>query len=81
MHNQAFTGGNVQSKLEFLTKAFVNNASFNQLENNSIQISKIFEWYSVDFDDIKSFLNKYSNAPVGDASISFKNYDWTLNGE
>lgn len=43
-------------------------------------LSKIFDWYKVDFGDIFTFINKYSTIKVNkNTAIVYKEYDWSLN--
>lgn len=78
--NKAFTAENLNDLLEKQTRSFINDQSYNQISSNSIQISKIFEWYQDDFDQLIHFLNKYSQIEIkSSAKISYKQYDWGLN--
>ena len=83
LHNKAFTKDNLESKLETLTKAFVNNSSMNELSADAVKVSKIFDWYGVDFKTdgtLIDWLNKYSNTSINsDAKVSYKSYNWNLN--
>lgn len=76
----AFTGKNVNSELNRITKAFI-NSSANQISGSSMSISKIFEWYAEDFGNITEYINKYSSTKVSSgADVSYIDYDWALNG-
>ncbi len=78
--NRAWTAKNMEANFEKQTKAFVNSSSFNQIGGSSATVSKIFEWYAVDFGDLITFLNKYSSTKLdAGASISYKDYNWSLN--
>ncbi len=78
--NRAWTASNLNSYFEKQTKAFVNNTTFNKIDKNKVQLSKIFEWYRGDFGNLIAFLNKYSNTKIDSgADISFIEYDWNLN--
>lgn len=81
--NKAWTEDNVQRYLSQQTKAFINNATENQLSAKSIQVSQIFNWYADDFggkDKIVSYFQKYSKTEIKDnAKVSFKEYNWELN--
>lgn len=82
VHNQAWTETNLEFNLTKLTKEFVNNPKANTINNKSVALSKIFEWYKSDFDDLIGFLNKYSAVPVDkNASVTFQDYDWDLNSK
>ncbi len=80
--NKAFTESNLISLLDIQTKAFVNNPSLNTLEENSIVVSKIFDWYGKDFGNVAAFISKYAASKVSPtATVSFNEYDWSLNGK
>lgn len=79
--NYAFTAENVNSKLNALTKSFI-NSNANDLSVNSISISKIFDWYKADFGNVIDYLNNYVNTKIdGGAKVNFMEYDWSLNGK
>ena len=79
--NYAFTARNVNSKMEALTKAFINSSS-NKITADKITISKIFDWYGSDFGDLIPYINKYSDVQVNaNAKVEYMDYDWSLNGK
>ena len=78
--NHAYTAENLDATLESRTKAFVNDKKYNTLSSSKAQVSKIFDWYGVDFGDLKKFLNKYSATPLkSTATVVFQEYNWDLN--
>ncbi len=78
--NRAWTEGNLNSYLEKQTKAFINDPSQNTISADAVEISKIFEWYSADFGNIITYLNKYSNVKIKPgAKVTYKDYNWSLN--
>ena len=78
--NQAWTESNLNQLLDKKAKAFINNTKYNSITKNSIEVSKIFEWYAVDFDNLINYLNQYASLTINqNAKISFKEYDWALN--
>jgi hypothetical protein len=78
--NEAFTAQQLESQLQKLTIAFVNNPTYNTLSSSAISISKIFEWYAADFGALVPYLNRYAKIKIkSDASISYREYDWSLN--
>ncbi len=78
--NRAWTAANLEKNLEQQTKAFINNAKYNQIAADEAQVSKIFEWYAVDFGNVAEFLNKYSKTKINSgARIKYAEYDWALN--
>lgn len=82
--NRAWTEDNLQRYLTKQTKAFLANSSQNTLEADKVKLSKIFDWYKVDFgtsnEKIIQFINKYSSTTVNEnATVSYNEYDWSLN--
>lgn len=80
LYNRAFTAKNVQTALEQRTRQFV-RSSANDLAEQKIKISKIFDWYKSDFGDLTAFLNKYGTVKIATgAAVEYVEYDWKLNG-
>jgi hypothetical protein len=81
--NEAFTGDNLDDQLNRAAKNFVNDPSKNQIMAEKILVSKIFDWYQGDFSrngTVIDFLNQYSSIKIQPtATISYLNYDWSLN--
>jgi len=81
--NQAFTSPNLDKQLTDVTKAFLNDSTKNNLSQNSLKLSKIFQWFAKDFKENGSlidFLNQYSKTKISvKAKKDFKNYNWNLN--
>jgi len=84
--NKAWTEHNLERALTAQTKAFLANKEQNTLQENDIIISKIFDWYKADFGSsnqgIIKFINTYSNKEIDlNATVSFNEYDWSLNSK
>lgn len=84
LHHQAFTASNIEEKLEELTSAFINDTKFNSIRKDQAELSKIFKWYSSDFEDdagsLIEFINKYAKEKMNsNTKISYKDYNWSLN--
>jgi len=78
--NKAFTEQNLEGLLESRTKQFVNDDAYNSLTRDHVVVSKIFEWYAVDFGNIATFLSKYAQDTIDSgAKIIYKEYNWGLN--
>jgi hypothetical protein len=81
--NQAYTSENLEHQLDLAAKLFVNDTSKNFISKNSVEISKIFDWFSSDFKkygSIIDFLNRYSTIKIdSNAKIKYKSYNWNLN--
>lgn len=84
--NKAWNEHNLERALTTQTKAFLANKEQNTLQENDIIISKIFDWYKADFgasnQGIIEFINTYSNKEIDlNATVSFNEYDWSLNSK
>ncbi len=78
--NRAYTAENLEASLEARTRAFINDKNFNNLTSSRAQVSKVFDWYSADFGDLKKFLTQYSETKLkGSAAVVFNDYNWDLN--
>lgn len=82
--NTAYTADNVNSMMNKMAKAFINDASKNSLTAKKIKISKIFEWYKEDFtkggESLIDYINKYSDVTIAPgAKIEYLEYNWSLN--
>lgn len=81
--NRAFTATNVNKELDALAHRFINDKTRNTITENSIEVSKIFQWFGKDFKtegSLIDYLNKYSDITIKrGAKKSFKKYDWSLN--
>jgi len=78
--NKAFTEENMEEVLTEQTKSFINDDAKNLVSKKSVTISSIFEWYRIDFGDVRSFYNQYAKSiiPSG-AKIGYLPYSWELN--
>jgi hypothetical protein len=84
LHNEAFTGDNVNEKLEILTTQFINDPKKNTLEGEQVKLSQVFSRFSADFTErsgsIITYINKYINPKIkDDIRIEFLGYDWSIN--
>ena len=79
LSNTAFTEANINDLLNTRTKNFI-NSSANTITASKIRISKIFDWYKADFEDVPAFINKYSTIKtITNTGIEFNEYNWNLN--
>jgi hypothetical protein len=82
--NKAYDAKTLDNDLTRMTKIFINDLSANIIKEKKIQISKIFEWYAIDFKSknqtLIDFINKYSKVQVNqNAKIEYLTYNWNLN--
>ena len=83
LSNEAFIDTKLEKQLDVAAKAFVNDKTKNTIKKESVEISKIFDWFSGDFKSngsIVDYLNQYSTIKISKkAKIKFKEYNWSLN--
>ena len=88
--SEPYRGDTLDRQLDHSARAFINNPQRNYLEDNTLYISKIFKWFSKDFDnDVIGFLIKYAKedlkkeleAKRSKIKIKYLDYDWSLNGK
>jgi hypothetical protein len=83
LRNEAFTADRLDAQLNSQAEIFINDNSKNSVSANSAEISKIFDWYGMDFKPLPiiEVINKYAKTKMSNkGKITFKTYDWTLNG-
>ena len=83
LQNKAFVASKLNSQLTQATTEFLSDTSKNTLSKNSLELSKIFQWFAKDFKQHGSlidFLNQYTKTGISNnAKIKFKAYNWNLN--
>ena len=90
LRSEPFYGDRLDQQLDDATRSFINNPNSYRLEGHTLYVSRIFKWFSEDFnDDALSFFRMYAtgelkrNLNTGSAKIQVKylKYDWSLNGK
>lgn len=81
--NEAFIASNLETQLTEVTKGFLADPERNNISENDIKISQIFQWFSKDFKGdggLINFLNQYTSVEISEkAKKTFKDYNWSLN--
>lgn len=81
--NKAWTAYNIQQYYDQVTRAFINNTTYNTLGANALEVSKIFDWYASDFggaNNVATYIQNYTTTTIApNATVTFKNYNWALN--
>lgn len=87
--HEPFSGSRLADQLDSATRQFINNPSFNRIENGKLYVSRIFKWFSEDFDDdVIGFFERYAEGELKHAlmanrstlKVKYLDYDWSLNG-
>jgi len=84
LQNTAFMATNINTLMNKGATQFVNSDKNDLLDSLNPKLSKIFDWYESDFTDtgvsLIEYINKYAVEPIdGNASLSYKDYNWSLN--
>jgi hypothetical protein len=86
--SQPYLGSTLDLQLDDSTRAFVNDPKSNYFISNALHVSKIFKWFSEDFNnDIIGFFLKYAKddfkkeleSKRKEIKIKYLHYDWSLN--
>ena len=85
LRNEAYTADRLNTQLDDQGRDFLNDPTKNEVTEKSAEISKILSWYGGDFTKtmpMVDWINKYANKKMSkDGSISYKTYNWELNGK
>ena len=78
--NEAYTAAKINEQLETAANEFINSDK-NDISANNPKLSKIFDFYTKDFEpDVIAYVNKFSKVKISPStSFTFKEYDWNLN--
>lgn len=83
LRNEAYSTDKLDKQLDDQAKAFLSDKTRNIVSANELKLSKILDWYSMDFpkgEKFIEFLNKYSPVQINkSAKITYLDYDWSLN--
>jgi hypothetical protein len=85
LNNRAFFPQSLDKVLDTLTRQFLSDSSQNKITPESVELSKIFEWYAEDFTSngstVIAFLNRFGMGVKPDASVTYLTYNWGLNSK
>ena len=75
----------IEQQLKKLGRTFINDTRFNTLTEKKVEVSRIFEWYAVDFASsgtIGDYLRSQTTVQWPErVKIAYKPYDWSLNAQ
>jgi hypothetical protein len=88
----AYTGKDVQTKLEEETRKYINSERGTRIDfaENTLYLSKLFDWFSGDFESksgsVMNFLKPYLEEKTSvflerGPKIDYIHYDWSLNAQ
>jgi hypothetical protein len=90
LRSEPYTADRLDQQLDDATRSFINNPDSYRLDGQNLYVSRIFKWFSEDFnDDALSFFRQYANEGLNrnlytysaKIQIKYLDYDWSLNGK
>jgi len=87
---EPYQGSILDQQLDEMARAFLNDPSMNRLEGRTLYASRIFKWFTGDFNkDIVGFFSKYAKGDLKKElesnrkkiKVKYIDYDWSLNGK
>ncbi|MCB0390762.1 MAG: DUF547 domain-containing protein [Bdellovibrionales bacterium] len=91
LRNEAFNAENLDKQLEEQTRIFLLDSSRNYIKGDTLNVSKIFDWFEEDFEkngqSVQSFVAQYitQNTMLQNKlknkqfKVRYTSYDWNLN--
>ena len=85
---EPYLAATLDQQLDDSTRAFVNDADSYRLEGNTLYVSRIFQWFSEDFnEDALGFYLQYAEGELKEKlsrqkdniKVKYLHYDWALN--
>ena len=82
--NEAYTSEKLDAQLIAQAKVFLSDKSRNDISADKPKLSKIFDWYGMDFKSkgvtVIDFVNKYAATKINaNAVVTYLDYSWDLN--
>ena len=83
LRREAYVAFKIDAQLSDQTQKFLKDSSKNIITSNTLYLSKIFQWYSGDFNINQTLyenLSIWSGVSINDlATTQFMDYNWSLN--
>jgi hypothetical protein len=89
LRSEPYDGAALEHQLDDSARHFINNPAYNRLDGKTWYVSRIFDWFSEDFNnDIVGFISRNANEDLrqkiqvdsGQITVKYLDYDWSLNG-
>ncbi len=82
--NEAYVPEKLDNQLDAQAKVFLSDKNRNDISAGNPKLSKIFDWYGMDFKSkgvsVIDFINKYSSTKINaNAKVNYITYSWDLN--
>ncbi|WP_345268041.1 DUF547 domain-containing protein [Nibrella viscosa] len=84
LRNEAYTADKLDRQMDEQGRDFLNNPARNDIKKGEASLSKLFDWYKMDWNkDGKSvayWVNRYANTKIDkNTRIAYQDYNWSLN--
>lgn len=84
LRNEAYTASKLDAQLKDQAENFLQDTFRNKVDKTNPKLSKIFDWYGMDFNTknmtLIQYINQYSPVKIDkNAKIEYLDYDWGLN--
>ena len=90
LRSDAFVPDRLDTQLEDSMVRFLSDRSRNRLNGNDLEVSKIFDWYGDDWEDLDAFFARHAAVLADDSAgqrlirdaeydLEYLSYDWALN--
>lgn len=80
LSQKAYSGSELANQLFVAETSFLSNKEKNHFKDNTLYVSKIFDWYGEDFGKLKEYLkNHFKEYDPEKHPLKFLPYDWGLN--
>lgn len=83
LSSEAYTASKLDAQLSTAARGFLSDKTKNDIQQDHLMISKIFDWFAGDFKkkgSLIDFLNQYAPIKINSsAKIDFYDYNWALN--
>lgn len=81
--NQPFYSEKIEQQLDVVTRNFITNDTYNDLDAEPLRLSRIFDWYKEDFggsEGVVLFISKYIGRDLDvNLPLTYSKYNWQLN--
>ena len=90
LRSEPYRADVLNQQLDDATRSFINNPESYRLEERDLYVSRIFKWFSEDFnEDALGFFLQYANGELKmnlatqaeRINVQYLEYDWSLNGK
>ncbi len=90
LSSEPYQGNILNDQLDAAARSFISDPQKNRLDGNTLYMSSIFKWFADDFNnDVIAFFLKYAEGNLKDKltaekdkiTVTYFDYDWSLNGE